>query len=36
MYNIKVYDKFLIYQKTISLKKVENISNFTADINGSV
>jgi len=36
MYNIKVYNKSLVYQETISLKKVEDISNFSADINGAV
>lgn len=36
MYNIKVYNKSLVYQSTLSLKKVAKISNFTADINGSV
>ena len=36
MYNIKIYNKDLVYQNTLSLKKVVNISNFTADINGGV
>jgi len=36
MYNIKVYNKALVYQSTISLKKVVSISNFSADINGWV
>ena len=36
MYNIKIYNKDLVYQNTLSLKKVVKISNFTADINGGV
>jgi len=36
MYNIKIYNKSLVYQNTLSLKKVVNISGFTSDINGWV
>ena len=34
MFNIKIYNKSLVYQKTLSLKDVVEVSRFTSEING--